>query len=402
MLFQDLKKLDERICQLQHDTVSATYQKKRASLQLCLTNFFDQLPHTPTLLSATPLDIQRFLVWKDSCGKTQIHDKLCTFLGESGVMSCQCPIRLASGTVEGLIQHLVDIFDSVGRGRVWNATLALGNPASSDAVKKYLKAVKEEQARAHVVPKQAKPIFIDKIRKIAEYIDRELSIKDLPVKQKYVLLRDQALIKLQFFAGDRASDVAIILSQEVKKLHDDKGFVFKHTFGKTLRGGSNKCNTFVIKRCDEKIICPVFGLESYFSFMQDHCIPLFPGYLFRIITETGRILDKPVSYTSIYERLKTYLVTLGIFDGETPHSLRAGCAITLAYSECKTDIKGIMNHVGWSTEKTTQYYTRASVIKDASLVADNLAKCADTLSKDSNDSFYELFSDFDDLQPAFS
>ena len=204
-----------------------------------------------------------------------------------------------------------------------------------------------------------------------------MSIKDLAIKQKYIFQRDQAIIKLQFFAGDRASDVAIILSQEVKKLPDNNGFVFKHTFGKTLLGGSNKCNTFVIKHCDERIICPVFALESYFSFMQNHGIPLFPGYLFRVITESGRVLDKPVSFTSIYERFKTYLGTLGIFDGETPHSLRAGCAITLAYSECKTDIKGIMNHVGWATEKTTQYYTRASAIKDASLVADNFAKCAD-------------------------
>ena len=165
-----MQKLDERICQLQHDTVSAAYQKKKK--KLCLTNFFDQLPHNPTLLTATPLDIQRFLVWKDSSGKPQIHDKFCAYLGESGVMPCKCPIRLASGTVEGLIQHLVDIFDSVGRGRVWNSALALGNPASSDAVKKYLKAVKEEQARSHVVPKQAKPIFIDKIRRVTEYIDR--------------------------------------------------------------------------------------------------------------------------------------------------------------------------------------------------------------------------------------
>lgn len=32
----------------------------------------------------------------------------------------------------------------------------------------------------------------------------------------------------------------------------------------------------------------------------------------------------------MYERLKFYLKILGIDEGETPHSLRAGCAITLA------------------------------------------------------------------------
>ena len=37
-----------------------------------------------------------------------------------------------------------------------------------------------------------------------------------------------------------------------------------------------------------------------------------------------------MSYSAIYERLKTYLSVLGIDEGETPHSMRAGCAVTLA------------------------------------------------------------------------
>ena len=37
-----------------------------------------------------------------------------------------------------------------------------------------------------------------------------------------------------------------------------------------------------------------------------------------------------MSYSAIYERLKTYLSVLGIDEGEKPHSMRAGCAVTLA------------------------------------------------------------------------
>lgn len=111
-------------------------------------------------------------MWKDKSGKTQVHSKSCKNLGKHYIQTCSCPVRLASGTVDNIIHQLIDIFDMSGRGRDWNSSLGVGNPAASDTVKLYLKAIKEEQARAHVVPKQAKPIFIDKIRSITQYINR--------------------------------------------------------------------------------------------------------------------------------------------------------------------------------------------------------------------------------------
>lgn len=86
---------------------------------------------------------------------------------------------------------------------------------------------------------------------------------DFTLKDRFVLTRDQALLKLQFFAGDRARDIAITLLQ-VKYLRKKDGFAFNHTFGKTLRG-NGKTNTFVIKCCPNEIICPVRGLERYFE-----------------------------------------------------------------------------------------------------------------------------------------
>lgn len=79
-----------------------------------------------------------------------------------------------------------------------------GNPA---ACPQYLKLVKEEQARNHVLPKQAKQIFLSKVRTIALFIDRELRLDYPCVRERYVLFKDQARLKLQFFTGDRASDL---------------------------------------------------------------------------------------------------------------------------------------------------------------------------------------------------
>lgn len=103
-------------------------------------------------------------------------------------------------------------------------------------IKQYVKLIQEEQAAAHVVPKQAKPIFQGKIKRIASYIDNELGRVDILLKERYVLLRNQAWMKLQFFGGNRANDLAMLVGQEVKRLDDNSGLVIKQTFGKTLRG----------------------------------------------------------------------------------------------------------------------------------------------------------------------
>ncbi|CAC5396545.1 unnamed protein product [Mytilus coruscus] len=243
------------------------------------------------------------------------------------------------GTVENLISYLTDIFESVGRGRTWNAALNVGNPAASEPVKAYLKAVQEEQARAHIVPKQAKPIFINKVRSIAVYISRELNRSDLTLREKFVLQRDQALLKLP---------------------------LLNHTF------------------------------------MKNHGISLKTGYLFRIITESDRVLENQVSYCSIYERFKGYLITLGIFEGETPHSMRAGCAIMLALSDDNANTQGVMNHVGCKSERMAHYYTRASTVKDTSHVACNLAKSVNYQNNNATQLFFESHSQYDDLSPAFN
>lgn len=57
------------------------------------------------------------------------------------------------------------------------------------------------------------------------------------------MIRDQAWIKVQFFAGDRPGDLSNVVAQEVKILEDGSGLVFKHTFGKTLRGEKGKNNS---------------------------------------------------------------------------------------------------------------------------------------------------------------
>lgn len=360
--------------------------------------FLSQLPHSPDFTVMTPQDVCRFLVWSDQFGKTQVHAVSCPFSGRMGVLGCACPTRLAAGTIQNMIQQMTEILRTHGRSRSWDAQLKVGNPCLSIEVKNYIKQCKEEQAKSHVLPKQAKPIFLGKIKSMTMYIDREFSRPDLSLREKFVLIRDQAIFKIQFFAGDRISDVCNILSQEVKKLQDNSGFVFNHTYGKTLRG-DGKSNTFVLKRSHDKAICPVVGLEKYYNWSKENKVDLSLGYLFRPVSESGRVLDQQLGYSAVYERLRYYLVSLGTYEGETPHSLRGGFAVTMAVSGTASSPQDLMNHVGWTSERSAHYYCRTKTLTDASKLAADIAN----LSADSNEveEFYKLNGDFSSLDSAF-
>lgn len=72
--------------------------------------------------------------------------------------------------------------------------------------------------------------------------------RELDVKERYVLFRDQARLKHQFFTGEKASNLFLVVAQEVKCLADGSKLVFKHTFGKALIGDKSKSNSFVLKK----------------------------------------------------------------------------------------------------------------------------------------------------------
>ncbi|CAG2232401.1 unnamed protein product [Mytilus edulis] len=143
-------------------------------------------------------------------------------------------------------------------------------------------------------------------------------------KEKIVLYRGQAWFKLQYFAGDRASDISIVVKQEVK---------FQ------------------------------------------------------------------VSYSVVYERLRYYLSTLGIYEGETPHSFRSGCTVTMALSDSASNVDEVMNHVGWFGKASAEYYGRVNTLIDSEIVASNLA--ASVSQAENIELQYREKADFSGLKRAF-
>ena len=352
---------------------SSKYGKQKKSLQNELSYFFSTYLDK-SMDNVSPEDICRFLVYKDKGGKTPVHLVDCIFLGSSGG-NCACPRRLAVGSVLSNIGKLRAVFVSLGKTGYWEENKNLGNPVNSAVVDAYVKALKKEQALSHVPVKQAVPLFFGKLQKISDYILACLDKPNLKMADKFIFLRDRAFFLSQFFAGDRANDLGQVLGQEVRSLKDD--LLFKHTVGKTLSNG--KVNTFAIKSLTNKSCCPVQALMQYVEGARSMGIDKSIGYLFRPCNKNKtQILEECLSYSVVYERLKMYLKALDLDEGETPHSLRRGCALTLTLSGTASDAGRIMGHVGWFSKKSLDHYCEMSNIVDSSSVASLFAAVSDS------------------------
>ncbi|CAC5365850.1 unnamed protein product [Mytilus coruscus] len=71
----------------------------------------------------------------------------------------------------------------LGLDRSWCGVERRGNPAVSPVIKETLKLAQFEQAEAHILPKQAKPIFLTKIKSIGAFVARELEKKVLNLRK---------------------------------------------------------------------------------------------------------------------------------------------------------------------------------------------------------------------------
>lgn len=347
----DLLDIDNRLQQLWDFQSATKYAKQKDSLQTELEAFLRNLPGHVTLLTVTPRDLCRFLVFKDRKGKTQIHCLTCPHLGQRGKQTCGCPLRLSYKTIDSYIGKLRSIFAAKGRDGEWDRRLGLGNPAADKLVKDYLKLVTAEQLQARITPKQATPFFVDKLTKLSLHLQQSLETSKTVI-QKFIVARDQAYFKMAFFSGDRPGDLGLLQVPGILRFPNDDGLLFNHVWGKTLRDGDQ--NVFGVRRNPQTTICPIQALEQYIEVARQMNVDLTRGYLFRPTTPKGGVQDAPFTSTAAEARLKTYLKEMGVDDGETLHGFRAGCAITLALTGA--DLAEIMEHVGWNRRHTALYY----------------------------------------------
>ena len=349
----DEGKIKARLTSLSSYKSKKPYERQKCSLQKQLESFLWSLPTKKSIAIASPADIINFLVWRDSFGKTVCHSDNCPAAVNKAI-NCNCPVVLSAGTIDNNIGKLRSIFRENGRGMYWSEDLHIGNPAAHSSVRDYYKIVLEEQTQARATPSQAVPIFLDKIVGLCSYLRDSLKNPELKPVTLYILARDLAFFSIDFFSGDRGSDLGRIKCSDTLIFPDQDGFLFNQVFGKTLRG--NKRNTFAVKRIPGSPVCPVSNLNCYLSICKAINIDLRQGYLFRATDQHGCISASPFIGSAIANRLKKHLKALSIHEGETVHSFRSGCSITLA--SLGVSYTEIANHVGWKSTDMAEYYSQ--------------------------------------------
>lgn len=343
--------LESRWQEIEGQLASTKYQKKKDSLETELVRFLERLSPGKTLDSISPRDIIYFLIWKDKDSKTQVHRETCSYQGTTSRQqrACGCPRRLAFKTVDSYIGQIRAILrDQI---QATNASDAIApNPAAHSSVKRYLKGVTEEQLKARAIPKQAEPLFISDLMALCKTIQGKLQASRMDPIHLYIYARDLAYFTLHFFSGDRPSDLAHIKSAEILRFPNDKGVLFNHVFGKTLRSGNS--NVFAVTRHPNQLICPVKALDDYMAICSAVNITVKNGPLFRATRGNSVLLDS-FSTEAAEARLKTYLTETG-FSNRTLYSFRCGGAITMALTGSTLD--DIVDHVGWKSQRMAKYY----------------------------------------------
>jgi hypothetical protein len=66
----DILALDNPLHELQTPSLGTAYSKQKLLLKIELESFLFSLPGDKSLCTAMPIDVCRFLVWKDKDGKT--------------------------------------------------------------------------------------------------------------------------------------------------------------------------------------------------------------------------------------------------------------------------------------------------------------------------------------------
>ena len=150
--------------------------------------FLSRLRPPKDLSTTSPRDIVHFLLWKDKDAKSQVHKEGCPHFGSSCEITkgCDCPKRLTFKIVDSLIGQLRAILRDHRTTVHSPFDMSLPYPASHMIVKRYLKALTEEQLQARVLPQQAEPFFVHDLMILCSKI--EGSLKDPATDPSHVCI----------------------------------------------------------------------------------------------------------------------------------------------------------------------------------------------------------------------
>ena len=91
--------------------------------------------------------------------------------------------------------------------------------------------------------------------------------------------------------------------------------------------------------------------------------------------KTQEIGGKPVSASAMTDWLKIHLSAIKLYEGESSHSSRRGCTITLRMLGMSDSM--INDHVGWNSGGMIDHYARVGELYGSRVVARRLSDAAE-------------------------
>jgi hypothetical protein len=316
-----------------------------------------------SLLAATPLDIVRFLMSKDSNGTTRVHQRACPFWQYGGSLAgrlCNCPKRAAATALNTTYGYLRAVFNQAGLVAPWNAMVCSGNPATAPQVEAYIQLVGREQLASGVVKRRAPLIGVCIFRFVLDGYLRQVS--RLSLRRKFVkvmlVLRDALFFSMLWHTGLRASDALRILHQQVevsRSSTDHEVWILSVTVTKSARDTRQRRKIIITE--DDTFHTPVSLMRAYKRAASRLGIRLHDGFMFRNVKPLpgGHFkLHSVATWAVMSRRFRELLqdlqlpvaITLHSPHGSLPRMWRGSCV----------DAAVICRSIDW-TLATYEYYT---------------------------------------------
>ena len=355
------------------DEVEAKAHERSKNKELDLFSGFLAARSTASLrrasvFEATPEDVVDFLIYRDleGTGKTKVHERTCIVGTRDG--TCDCPTRLGQSMVHQAASKIRTRLAELGAGGEWSSVAFSGNPADSSLVRKYVTAIKEEQARAGVVAVAAreKAMLPGALEQLVTSIRHFANVSYASNKITYLeALQDLAWITIQYRSLNRGAELSALRVDNTAVGPNDSCLLFQFMFSKVLRGGGST-HEFGVPARPGDVTCPVGAFKQYvaettrllhWDWDSDTRTPVFA-----VIGHKGVRTSVPVAAATMGRRFARHksrcMLDLGAVSActgvESLHGLRAGGALDRALKG--DDLKEIMLQGFWKKPATALHY----------------------------------------------
>lgn len=261
-------------------------------------------------------------------------------------------------TADSMARYLADYADKLAISTLkqrlaalaqWHIDQGFPDPTKAPVVRKVLKGI---QALHPAQEQQAKPLQIDHLVQVVDWLDQAIvqARQQQAVGTELRHTRDKALLLLGFWRGFRGDELVHLLVENIESVPEQgmRCFLPQSKGDRRLQGRSYKVPALAT-------LCPVTAYHDWIGLAE-----LTKGPVFRSIDRWGHINQAGLHINSLLKLMRNLFTRAGLDTPETfsSHSLRRGFA---GWANANGwDVKTLMEYVGWKDVKSAMRYIDAA------------------------------------------